>query len=404
MKITYIIAPFESPDYLVRCINSIKRQGFADNEIIVAENSFGKDKTLKEYFAGTEDLRLISDSPKDAVQKIREALSLASADSAFIKLISVDTVAAPIASDQVQREADIIVAVCAEKTDAGYKTEEIQPISDSSKLSLHSLFVKKALLEQAEDGVFTERQIFELWLDELIAGGVPIITADEICFYITEKPSLQDSDPVNTCINNKNRILDAVGRTLASNSVLQFDKYLSRLLTFLFDDKCSFQQKKEVFSFIRQLGSLAQGNELAKRLYELYLNGGIEFVQGIDVTDYLLYIDRLDVLSKEPLYRSAVPKPEPAKKPAAAKPEIVPVFDPKPITAEISALKNDIAALTMNMHFVFDSSFSAGASEADRLSDPYNQVPEMFSRGELGMKVILRCLKCWLKYKFKRKK
>lgn len=393
MRIAYIIAPFESSDYLIRCINSIKRQTFSDNEIIIAENSFYKSETLSEYLANTDKLKLISDKPKDSVEKIREAVSLASPASVLIKLIAVDTVASPVATAEAQREGDIIAAGNAVKSGDGYKVAEKSLIHDSSKLSLHNLFIKKNIFEQLEDGVFTEKQLFELWLDEQITDGAPIVTTNEICFYTTGKSALQDNEPVNTCISCKDRILAIIRKSLAANSVTMFDKYISRLLKFLFDSKYELEQKNDVFEFIKEIGELAQSNELAKHLYELYLEGDTAFIQGFDAEGYLLYMDKKNALAKMSFYQASLPKPKPAPAPA-------PNLDP--IAADVKALRNDLAALSKNMHIVFSSPFAAGAGE--RLVDPYNQVPEMFSQGRLGMKVILRSIKGWLKYKFSRKK
>ena len=391
MRIAYIIAPFESSDYLIRCINSIKRQTFSDNEIIIAENSFYKSEKLSKYLANTDKLKLISDKPKDSVEKIREAVSLVSPASVLIKLIAVDTVASPIATAEAHRDGDIIAAGCAERSGDGYRVVEKSLIPDSTKLSLHSLFLKKSVFEQLEDGVFTEKQLFELWLDEQITGGTSIVTTDEICFYTTGKSALQDNEPINTCISCKDRILAIIRKSLAANSVTMFDKYLSRLLQYLFDSKYELSQKNDVFEFIKEMGEFAQSNELAKHLYELYLEGDTAFIQGFDAEGYLLYMDKKNALAKTSFYQASLPKPKPAPAPK-----------PDPIAADVKALRNDLAALSKNMHLVFSSSFAAGAGE--RLVDPYNQVPEMFSQGRLGMKVILRSIKGWLKYKFSRKK
>lgn len=393
MRIAYIIAPFESSEYLIRCINSIKRQTFSDYEIIVAENYFDESAVQREYLASVDSLRLISDKPQNTVEKIREAIAMASPVSVLIKLISVDTVAVPTATAQAQRDGDIIIAPYAEKAGDGYKAADSRLTPVSPKLSLYSLFLKKTLFEQLDDDIFTEKQAFELWMDEQIAGDTNIVYTDEICFYTIGRATSQNGDPVGICMRNKNRILEVVKKTLSANSVMLFDKYLSRLLTFLFEKKYELSLKNEIFSFIKKMGEAAVNHELAKRLYELYLEGSTEFIQGFDCEGYLLYMDRKHALTQMSFYQAALPKPAPAPKPPAAEPD--------PIAADVKALKNDIAALSKNMHFYFSSS---SAAEGNQPADPYNQVPEMFSQGKLGMKVILKSIKGWLKYKFSRKK
>lgn len=391
MRIAYIIAPFESPEYLIRCINSIKRQTFSDNEVIIAENSFYKSEALSECLANTDKLKLISDKPKNSMEKIREAVSLVSPASALIKLITVDTVVSPIATAEAQREGDIIIAGCAERSGDGYNTVDSSIAPVSPKLSLYSMFLKKSLFEQLEDEVFTEKQGFELWLEEHILGDTHIVNTDEISFYTTGKAALQNNDPAGECVKHKDRIMRVIKTTLTANSIAKFDKYLSRLLAFLFDKKYELSLKNDIFSFIKEMGEAAKSNEPAKKLYELYLEDSVEFIQSFDAEGYLLYMSKKNEFAETSFYQASLPKPKPVPEPK-----------PDPIAADVKALRNDLAALSKNMHLVFSSSFAAGAGE--RLVDPYNQVPEMFSQGRLGMKAILRSIKGWLKYKFSRKK
>ena len=140
------------------------------------------------------------------------------------------------------------------------------------------------------------------------------------------------------------------------------------------------------------MGEVAKSNEPAKKLYELYMEDNTEFIQSFDAEGYLLYMNKKYALSKTSFYQSTLPKPPEPKLPAPK---------PDPVASDIKAMRNDIAALSKNMHFVFDSSFAAGTA---KFNDPVKQVPEMFSQGRLGMKVILKSIKGWLKYKFSRKK
>ena len=393
MMIAYIIAPFESSEYLIRCVNSIKRQTCSDYELIIAENSFHKGKELSEYLANLDNLKLISDRPKGNVEKIREAVSLVSPASELIKLIAVDTVLSPAATAEAQREGEIIFVACAEKTGNNYKISDSSITPDNSKLSIYSMFLKKSIFEQLEDKVFTEKCAFEIWLEEQLLYGADIASIDEVCFYTAGKAVLQDSDPIGVSIMYRNNILKIVKTTLAANSVAKFDKYLSRFLTFLFNKKCELSQKNDLFSFIKEMGEAAKDNPPAKQLYELYLEGDTEFIRHFDAEGYLLYVERRNAFSKTSFYQSTLPKP-PEPNPLALKPD--------PMAEDIKAMRNDIAAIAKNMHLIFSSASAAGSGAT--LTDPYNQVPEMFSQGQLGMKAILKSIKGWLKYKFSRKK
>lgn len=392
MKIAYIIAPFETTEYLIRCINSIKRQTFSDYEIIVAENSFYNEKNLSEYIANTDKLKLITDKPENNIEKIREAVSLVSPASGLIKLITADTVVSPIAAAKAQCEGDIIIASCAEKSGDDYKITDNSPTPDNPKLSIYSMFLKKSIFEQLDDDVFTEKQAFELWLEEHIIGGTNIVNTGEISFYTSGKSMLQNSDPTAALIKNKDRILKVVKTTLEANSITMLDKYLSRLLTFLFDKKHEPSQKNDIFSLIKEMGEATKNSPSAKRLYELYLGEDTEFIQHFDGEGYLLYMDKKNAFSKASFYQSNLPK---------SSAPILSESKPDSITAELKAMRNEIAAISKNLHFVFNSSFAAGSAE---FNDPVNRVPEMFSQGQLGLKVIIRSFKGWLKYKLSRKK
>lgn len=383
MRITYIVAPFDSPEYLVRCINSIKRQTFSDNEIVVAENSFCSDGKLAEYLAGTENLRLISDRPKGIAEKIREAVSLASPESGMIKLVSVDTVASPVASAEAQRGGDIIIAGTARKSVDGYEVVENSLFSGIPQLSLYSLFLKKDVFGRLDDGALTQKQLSELWIDEQSVCGASISTTCEICFYTTGSTVLQDADPIGTCMGCKDRILALVKKSLAANSVVMLDKYLSRLLGFLFDGKCGQEQKNAVFGFIKELGGLARCSESSMRLYELYMDGGTEFVQGFDAEGYLLYMGRKNQLARMSFYQASLPEAD-------------------PVAADTKAIRNNVEALYKSMYFVLGSQPAGNSPNA--LNNPANQVPEMFADGSLGMTVILKSIKGWLRFKLNRKK
>ena len=100
-------------------------------------------------------------------------------------------------------------------------------------------------------------------------------------------------------------------------------------------------------------------------------------------------MNKKNAMSEMSFYQAALPIPEPETK-------------PDPVAADVKALRNELDALSKNMHFVFDSSFAARGG--DTLTDPYNQVPEMFYQGQLGLKVVLRSFKGWMKYKFSGKK
>lgn len=309
MKITYVIGPFKSPRYLIRCINAIFRQTAGDNEIIVADNNFKKDNELEEFLSADKRVKLISDEPKTEFDKIKEALSLADDDS-LISIISVDSVAVPIASETVSEfDADIIAVSYALEHKGNYDVKSMNenPYIDSGIADIQNLFFRKKLLFDLTKERLSERIPFELWIDKLMLDGVTQAVSGEICLYCDSERIAHNANAADLCIENKAVILEMAENALKTNSkvgLFLFDKYLSRLYRVLISNQFELSQKSEIFDIVKQLGELAKGDELAKRLFALYLGMDVDSLSALNTEAYLFYADRMLMFADRPLTKA----------------------------------------------------------------------------------------------------
>lgn len=309
MKITYVIAPFKSKRYLIRCINAILRQTAEDNKIIVAENSFEKDEELEEFLGFAKNVKLISDEPETEIDKIKEALSLADEDS-LINILSVDSVTVPIASETVSKlDADIIAVSYALEHKGIYdnKLMNENPYLDSGLADIQNLFFKKTILSDLTAERLCERMPFELWIDKLLLDGTSQALSGEICLYCGSECINHNGDDAELCLENKADILEMAEKSLKANSkvgLFLFDKYLSRLYKCLISNQNELSVKPEIFDIIKKLGELAKEDGLASRLFALYLGMDIDSLADMDTESYLFYADRMVAFADKPLTKA----------------------------------------------------------------------------------------------------
>lgn len=298
MKITYVIGPFKSTKYLIRCINSILKQTAGDNKIIVAENNFDKDEELEEFFGAAKSVKLISDKPETEIDKIKEALSLADEDS-FINIISVDSVAVPIASETVSEfDADIIAVSYAIERKRLYNVKPMDenPYIDSGVADIQNLFFKKKILYDLTAERLCERISFELWMDKLLLDGTSQEVSGEICLYCDSERIKHNENDAELYLKNRAAILEMVESSIKANSkagLFLFDKYLSRLYKVLISNQYELAVKAEIFDIIKKIGELAKEDELAKRLFALYMGMDSDSLSNIDIEAYLFFADRM---------------------------------------------------------------------------------------------------------------
>ncbi len=410
MRISYIITPFGSSEYLIRCVNSILRQTSGDNEIIIAENGYEISEENREYLAA-KGIKEISDEPQTDFEKMTEAIKSVRENS-LVKFIDIDTVAVPVASDEAAKcERDIVLAALAVKNNDGYYIEK-----PDGRGSLQSVFIKKELLENISQEALTDPFLFEIWLDKTVASGAEYGSVDDVCFYVQNEFAADDKVTARKYIDRKNDLLVIFENSLKNSGtktgLTLFDKYLSALYKFMCSENYDPQTKEEIFGIVKDTARIIGENEFARRLFLLYFGADVDAIAGMDAQAYIFYSQRVLTLSDKTIVTAQLEQivedtTEPIKKSLSVISQIKSKQEEesektKALSKEISKLKNDIAALTKNMHFVFNSASAGG--ETGVYAEPLQQIPAMFAQGKLGFKVIIKSFKAWLKYKFSRKK
>lgn len=410
MKISYIITPFKSSEYLVRCVNSILRQTGENNEIIIAENAAELTDEVDNYIFSVCGAKRISDKPISDFEKISEAVKAAK-DGSLIKLIDVDTVAVPIASaEAAECEADIVFAAVAIKHNEDYDIER-----PDVRFSLQNAFIKKETLAAMPQEAFDDPFLFELWMDKNISSGVEYGCTDDICFYIQKENDERAAGTAQKYIEYSAELTAVFESSLKSDrkaGLQLFDKYISKLYKFMCSEQYDYTVKESIFNIIKDAARLIGDNEFAQRLFLLYFGASAEAIADMDIQAYLFFSQRVLTLSDKAIVTAQLEQI--VENSTASLRKSLSVIDDikskqdeeakrtKSMSEEVNKLKNDIAALTKNMHFVFNSASVVGETEA--YTEPLQQIPAMFAQGKLGLKVIMKSFKAWLKYKFSRKK
>ena len=391
MKITYIIGPFKSPRYLVRCINAILRQTAGDNEVIVADNSFAKSKEFEEFLSTVKGVKLISDKPETELDKINQAISLADDDS-YINIISAGTVAVPIASETVSEfDADIITVSHALKKDDGYvvKTVNNNFHIDSSVADIQNFFFKKKLLADLTAERLCERIPFELWIDKLILENTNAVS-NEICFYCGAERIKHKADDAECYLDNKDTILEIADKAIKIGSTageIIFDKHLSRLYKILISNKYELSVKADIYDIIKRFAEQAKANEFAKRIFDLYFCLDAESVCAMNAEEYLLYADRAMMLDDKPITKAYLEK--------MIEEAIAPI--------EKRIDKNQKNQLEKIKEYKDQAQFYKSEYKKVK-NNPQEYVVDTFGQGKLGLRVLVKCFKAWLKHKFGGKK
>ena len=109
MKLSYIIMPFKNADYLVRCINSLKRQKDCEYEIILSETRFEDVEKIEKILSKRPEVKHflaeydISDTSESDELKVSRALESVTGD--YIFLLDVNAIAVPDAGKKILETA-----------------------------------------------------------------------------------------------------------------------------------------------------------------------------------------------------------------------------------------------------------------------------------------------------------
>ncbi len=199
MKISYIITPFESSEYLIRCVNSLYRQIGSDYEVILSENNFGKrNEELNGFLNEKKQLVRISKSAESPEAKLTEAIRLVSDDSDYVMFVDVDTVVSPVAAQAILKckRSDMIIPAAAVRNGSGFLPDF--PDAESLIKNIDHYvpdricFSKALSVEFAKEFLQDQRGTGYRVLARLAEGAVMSFTED-VCLYM-EKSGEENED------------------------------------------------------------------------------------------------------------------------------------------------------------------------------------------------------------------
>lgn len=185
METTFIILPFKSSKYLIRCLTSLMKQTEPAKEIIIAENSFFASEEVSAFLKQISNLKFISDKPQEDFDKIKEAIALSNGNT-FLSFISVNTVVSPAAVETVKALAGDVIAASYCTADninfTPFVFEDTESI-DSGLAVFQSVFFKKSVLQSLTRDIVYEKVPFELFLDKNAVQGAKQQSISSVLFY-----------------------------------------------------------------------------------------------------------------------------------------------------------------------------------------------------------------------------
>lgn len=400
MKISYIILPFESAEYLIRCVNSLYRQLGDDYEVILGENFFGEEfEELREFFGEKKELIRISQYPETNEEKLKEAFSLVSDDSDYVMLIDVDTVVSPIAAQAMLScdGAELIIPAAAVKKENGFVIDA--PDKDfvkrnPDKYPFQRFCYGKKLLEKINPQCICDMEKFYIFIISLFAEKAVVESVNEICFYSepfklpeTTEHGFENVKSAAAIIFDKLHKIDD-----AEVCSVILDKLIFQTTYFLGAEEET--ARLEAFSLLRDIGIKVQDKLLFRKLFEVKIGFDLADFLSLDYNEYKVYKSlAVNAGSSEAGIASA----------DLAKQEKM-IMD---LNNTVKETQKDIAAIGKKIAEFAKSQNQAVAAvigARQNYSDPALDIPKMYREGRLGLKTIIRSFSSWLKYKFSRKK
>lgn len=410
MKISYIIMPFENPEYLVRCVNSLYRQLGNDYEVILGENFFrntaleknsekaAKDNfgELRDFLESKEELIGISPYAESREEKLKEAFSLVSEDSDYVMMIDVNTVVSPVAAQAILnsgggelmipaaavREGDVFVIDALKEKDILKNPDKIPP---------QRFCYGRKLFERIETKFFEIQEPFSVFITTLFTEEIKITTIDEICIYsLPFSVPKQEEQEFETVRENSFAILDRLFKIKDTEvQILIFARMLRQLFTFL--DSAEYEIREATLSALKVIGNAAKDRLLFRKFFEGQIGFDIQDFLSLDYGEYKVYKDY--IVSKKA-------GPDTADMDAQEK-MIKDLGDAvAAVREEMNALRKDIAGFAQTQN----QAVAAVIGVRQDYTNPALDIPQMYREGRLGLRTIIRSFSGWLKYKFSGKK
>lgn len=386
MKISYIILPFENPEYFIRCVNSLYRQIGSDYEVILAENDFGKDSDeLNLFLDEKRQLIRISWDAKSREEKLAEAVRLIPADSGYVILVDVNTVVTPIAAQAVLScgNPDIIIPAIAVRDGKRFLLDDLDETALIEKIEQCTpdriCFGRKVFVEFCEKILLNDEKNFHYWILEKFSENLDIGCTKDVCMYI-EKISEKKVYEIETgqwkivmakVVDN----FENIGSLKLKLGLL--NKYATYFMQIMGRDT---EDAASIFVEFQNLCGKCMDSPLLNKLvwqrvgfqsedflclsweeYRLFLN----LSQGKDGFFVLL---GNSAMQNERLYK---------------------------MEKNLEGLMCELASIKMEY---------AAPSIGQVIAEPIRDIPRMYREGRLGLRTILGSFMGWLGYKLSRKK
>lgn len=396
MKVSYIIIPFDGAGHIVRCINSMYRQIGKGFKVILAENSFGEfTDEVNDLLHKRSDILKISDKAKTFDEKVREAITLVPSDSDYVMFTDMSDVISPAATRSLLKsgKAPLILPLTAEKRENDYivdKPDIIGLISSLDNYPPQRFCFDRGTFSQLPPDCFTNRCRFSMHMLSLIAEAGGIAITDDICFY-TDKPTQTektDYDLSDICSLGM-PILEKIYKIKSIQiRIAVFDKLISDITSFVGEEYS--ESRSEAFSVMQYACRLSRKDALLNKLFELKTGCEADFFLALNHEEYIVYKSYIAAEKANSEHTDiAVFK----KTLTEIKAEL------ENVNKELTEAKSGITVLEKNQNFAANT-----ALNQPFFADPALDVPNLYAQGKLGLKVILRSFKAWLKYKFKGEK
>ena len=447
MKIEYIILPFGSSEYLIRCINSIYRQTVDRDKyyIILAENNFGDDKEkIENYLSEKNEVIGISNGIDTYEDKIGAAISSVPDDADYVMFIYVDTVLSPAAFSEFEKYdgSSVIIAGSAikdkDKFIGRYHSADDLDIL-TSEIGFTDAVIGKELLKRADADKLCDNGYFHLFIaDEVCAAEGKISVCDNICMYIctgSESASYIDySDHAELLVKVFEKLIKSSG---GQRRMKIYDSYMSAFLQCINSEDAPEDKKIKAFDIAVKLSNIAKKSDdiLLNRLNELNIGCSAEEMAVMDYYSYIQFRQLCDRYSDNSIelavnnavnscmadqkkhiealnneikalrkeadsYKKSIDELCKENRSVRTQVEEIKKID-SGISSETGKLKNDIAALSKNMHFLSQSVADMNNKAAPvNVIDPIKEIPQMFALGKAGFSVILKSISAWFRYKF----
>ncbi len=435
MKVSYIITPSVSTQYLIRCLNSLYRQTNLNFEIILAENRFDEEETeeIETYLEEHSDIKRISPFLELDREKIREGLSLLSEDTDYMAFLSADTVVAPITTELVIKETEnpefIISNVVVKGKDITFDRIVGNSLFDVIRtLGLYRVFYGTQAISEFKTEFFENEMEFELYKFHFMITQ-KIKCMEQVCFYT----NIKEATIENAVIEDYSKeTVEVVREAIHSNQkeviIKIFDYYLKKYVRALETIENGIETQEIVYETIKNIGVAIQEDVALSRLFQLYVGCTVEEIQYLDLLSYQIFKNKITQLfykGKEPVEVLPTLKATRELQEKQEKQVNTLVVNQKQFVSNVQNLKelqekeltkvnalvvsqkqfgSDMEELKANMHYLMKELKGTSNQNSLNFMNPIEEIPVLFSQGKLGFTVIIKSIKAWLTYKIKGKR